>query len=80
MVSLQLYNSKDSLVDAKETAKLLNYGITNFDLIEIYNSSEDTIELDVWLGKKNKVKSYIKDNIYKTIPKANNLLKLKFVN
>ena len=55
---------------SKETAKLLTYGITNFDLIEIYNSSKDTIELDVWLGKKNKVKSYIKNNIYKTIPKA----------
>ena len=55
---------------SKETAKLLTYGITNFDLIEIYNSSKDTIELDVWLGKKNKVKSYIKKNIYKTIPKA----------
>ena len=42
----------------------------NSDLIEIYNSSKDIIELDVWLGKKDKVKSYIKDDIYKTIPKA----------
>ena len=55
---------------SKETAKLLTYGVTNFDLIEIYNSNKDTIELDVWLGKKDKVKSYIKDDIYKTIPKA----------
>ena len=62
------YENKKSR--SKETAKLLTYGITNFDLIEIYNSSKDTIELDVWLGKKNKVKSYIKNNIYKTIPKA----------
>ncbi len=62
------YETKSSR--SKETAKLLTYGITNFDLIEIYNSSKDTIELDVWLGKKDKVKSYIKDNIYKTIPKA----------
>ena len=62
------YETKNSR--SKETAKLLTYGITNFDLIEIYNSSKDTIELDVWLGKKDKVKSYIKDDIYKTIPKA----------
>tara|TARA_Y100001970_G_scaffold26524_1_gene31954 strand:+ start:1671 stop:2825 length:1155 start_codon:yes stop_codon:yes gene_type:complete len=62
------YDTKNSR--SKETAKLLNYGITNFDLIEIYNSSKDTIEIDVWLGKKNKVKSYIKENVYKTIPKA----------
>ncbi len=62
------YETKNSR--SKETAKLLTYGITNFDLIEIYNSSKDTIELDVWLGKKDKVKSYIKNDIYKTIPKA----------
>ncbi len=62
------YETKNSR--SKETAKLLTYGITNFDLIEIYNSSKDTIELDVWLGKKDKVKSYIKKDIYKTIPKA----------
>jgi D-alanyl-D-alanine carboxypeptidase (penicillin-binding protein 5/6) len=24
----------------------------------------------VWLGKKNKVKTYLKNNVYKTIPKA----------
>ena len=27
-------------------------------------------ELDVWLGKKNKIKTYLKNNVYKTIPKA----------
>ena len=37
-----------------------------------YNKDEiDSIdELDVWLGVKNKVKVYTKNNIYKTIPKA----------
>ena len=30
----------------------------------------DLTELDVWLGYKDKVKTYINQDIYKTIPKA----------
>ncbi len=55
---------------SKQSAKLLTYGITNFDLIQIVNKDKEIAELDVWLGKKNKVKAYIKENVYKTIPKA----------
>ena len=55
---------------AKESAKLLTYGITNFDLVEIAKENTEIVELDVWLGKKNKVKTYLKKNVYKTIPKA----------
>tara|TARA_Y100000590_G_C15596994_1_gene968437 strand:- start:60 stop:1214 length:1155 start_codon:yes stop_codon:yes gene_type:complete len=57
-------------VRSDESIKLLTWGMTKFDLIEIYNKNNDEIYLDVWLGKKNKIKSYIKKNIYKTIPKA----------
>jgi len=55
---------------SKESVKLLTWGLTHHDLVEIYNREKNTIELDVWLGKKNKVEGYIKENIYKTIPKA----------
>ena len=55
---------------SRESMKLLTWGMTNFDLVEIYNKKNDIIELDVWLGKKNKVKTYLKENIYRTIPKA----------
>ena len=55
---------------SKLSAKLLTYGITNFDLIQIVNKDKEIAELDVWLGKKDKVKVYIKENVYKTIPKA----------
>ena len=55
---------------SNQSTKLLTWGVTNFDLIEIYNESKDEIKLDVWLGKKEKVKTYLKENIYKTIPKA----------
>ena len=55
---------------SKESAKLLSWGMTHFDLIEIAKKDTEIIELDVWLGKKNKVKTYLKDDVYKTIPKA----------
>jgi D-alanyl-D-alanine carboxypeptidase (penicillin-binding protein 5/6) len=55
---------------SKESAKLLTYGITNFSTIEIAKKNENFVELDVWLGKKNKLKTSVKTDIYKTIPKA----------
>jgi len=55
---------------SKESAKIHIWGMTNFDLIEIVKKDTEIIELDVWLGKKNKVKTYLKNNVYKTIPKA----------
>ena len=55
---------------SKESAKLLTYGITNFSTLEIAKKNENFVELDVWLGKKNKLKTSVKTDIYKTIPKA----------
>ena len=55
---------------SRESSKLLTYGLTNFDLVEI-NKSEQTIDkVDVWLGKENQVEVYVKKDIYKTIRKA----------
>ncbi len=55
---------------SKESAKLLTWGLTHFDTIEVYNKNHDLIEIDVWLGKSDKVKVHLKNNIYKTIKKA----------
>ena len=55
---------------SRESAKLLNWGLNNFDLIEITKKDATLTELDVWLGYKNKVKTYINEDVYKTIPKA----------
>jgi len=55
---------------SRESAKLLTWGLTNFDLIEIAKSDTSIENAEVWLGKKNFVKTYVKDDIYKTIPKA----------
>ena len=55
---------------SRESAKLLTWGLTNFDLIEIAKDNIPFEELDVWLGKENTVKVYVNENIYKTVPKA----------
>tara|TARA_B100000401_G_scaffold435118_1_gene376366 strand:- start:652 stop:1800 length:1149 start_codon:yes stop_codon:yes gene_type:complete len=62
------FNSKSSR--SKQSARLLTYGLTNFDTIEIYNENNSFKDLDVWLGKKNTLKTHFKSNIYKTIQKA----------
>ena len=55
---------------SRESSKLLIYGITNFDLIQIAKSDSPLGKIDVWLGKKNSVDVYVKEDIYKTIKKA----------
>ena len=55
---------------SRESAKLLTWGLTSFDLIEIAKTDTPIENIDVWLGKKNSVGAYVKTDIYKTIPKA----------
>ena len=55
---------------SRESAKLLTWGLTRFDLIEIARIDAPITNLDVWLGKKNTVGAYVKTDIYKTIPKS----------
>ncbi|MDA7488596.1 D-alanyl-D-alanine carboxypeptidase [Candidatus Pelagibacter ubique] len=62
------FNTKNDR--SRESAKLLTWGLTNFDLVEITKANTPIEDIDVWLGKKDNVKTYIKNDIYKTIPKA----------
>ena len=63
---------------SKESSKLLIYGLTNFDLVEISKKGEPIDKIDVWLGKENFVNVYSNQNIYKTIKKGQKkLLKIK---
>ena len=55
---------------SKESLKLLTWGLTNFDTIEIAKKNSKFLELDVWLGRKDKVGIYSDIDIYKTIKKA----------
>ena len=60
-----------------QSTKLLTYGLTNFDLVKIAESDKEISNVDVWLGQKNSVAVYTKEDIYKTIKKARkNRLKL----
>jgi D-alanyl-D-alanine carboxypeptidase (penicillin-binding protein 5/6) len=55
---------------SRESSKLLIYGLTNFDLIEINKLDKTIDKVDVWLGKESQVDVYVNENIYKTIKKA----------
>ena len=62
-----------------ESNKLLNYGLSQFDTIEIAKKNETFTELDVYMGKKKFVKVYINENIYKTLRKIESFNKKKFL-
>ena len=62
------FNSKNSR--SKESIKLLTYGLTNYDLVEITKANQPIHKVDVWLGKEKQVSVYSKEDIYKTIKKA----------
>ena len=55
---------------SRQSSKLLTYGLTNFDLVEISKENEVFTNLDVWLGKEKTVKVYVKEDIYKIIKKG----------
>jgi D-alanyl-D-alanine carboxypeptidase (penicillin-binding protein 5/6) len=55
---------------SRESSKLLTYGLTNFDVVEINNANKTIDKINVWLGKEDQVEVYVNENIYKTIKKA----------
>jgi D-alanyl-D-alanine carboxypeptidase (penicillin-binding protein 5/6) len=55
---------------SKESSKLLTYGLTNFDLVEIANSEKPIDKVEVWLGKESHLDVYVNQNIFKIIKKA----------
>ena len=55
---------------SRESSKLLTYGLTNFDLVEISKKDQPITSINVWLGKKDSVKVYTNKEIYKIIKKG----------
>ncbi len=55
---------------SRESSKLLIYGLTNFDLVEISKANKLLDKVEVWQGKKDFVDVYTKEDIYKTIKKG----------
>ena len=62
------FNTKNDR--SRESAKLLTWGLTSFDLIQIAKVNTPIDDVSVWLGKKPTVGAYVKKDIYKTVPKA----------
>ncbi|MDA8809751.1 D-alanyl-D-alanine carboxypeptidase [Candidatus Pelagibacter bacterium] len=62
------FNSKNSR--SRESTKLLTFGLTNFDLVNISKAKESFDKVEVWLGKQDNVEVYTSQDIYKTIKKA----------
>ena len=62
------FNSKNAR--SRESTKLLTYGLTNYDLVNVAIANEPMYNIDVWLGKENSVNVYTNQDIYKTIKKA----------
>ncbi len=55
---------------SRESQKLLTWGLTNFNTVEISKKDNVFTELNVWLGQKDKISVHTSSDIYKTIKKA----------
>ena len=54
---------------SRESAKILNWGLRKFDTIKVTKKDEIFAQLNVWLGKKNRVDVVASEDLYLTIPK-----------
>ena len=54
---------------SKESSKMLIWGITNFDTIEINNKKNKFTEIDIWHGKNKSVEGYVNEDIHVTVPR-----------
>jgi len=61
------FNTKSSR--SKESQRMLIYGLSKFDTINVSQKNKPFSSLDVWLGKKEKIAVYTKEDIFITVPK-----------
>ena len=62
------FNSKNAR--SKESTRLLTYGLTNYDLVNISKAKEPFDKVEVWQGKEDTIDVYTDQDVYKTIKKA----------
>ena len=62
------FNSKNAR--SKESTRLLTYGLTNYDLVNISKAKEPFDKVEIWQGKDDKIDVYTDQDVYKTIKKA----------
>ena len=61
------FNTKNSR--SRESTKILNWGLKKFDTVQITKKDNIFTNVDVWLGKENKVNLIPEEDFYLTIPK-----------
>jgi len=54
---------------SRESIRIINWGLRSFDTVKVAKKNESFEELEVWLGKKNKVSVIVKENVFLTVPK-----------
>ncbi len=55
---------------SKQSMKLLTWGLTKFETIQIAKKNMKFTNLKVWQGREDLIEAYVDQDIYKTIPKA----------
>jgi len=61
------FNTKN--IRSRESQRILNWSIRKFDTIMVVKKDELFTNLEVWLGKKNKVAVVASEDFYLTVPK-----------
>ena len=64
---------------SKQSIKILTWGLRSFDTIQIAKKNTVIANLDVWLGKKNKVEVSVNEDIYLTVPKRKKSIVKAFI-
>ena len=64
---------------SKESIKILTWGLRSFDTIQIAEKNAVIANLEVWLGKKNKVEVSVNEDIYLTVPKRKKSIVKAFI-
>jgi len=62
---------KTNSLRSSQSRKLLNWGLTNTITYEISKKEETIFEIETWLGKKQFIKGFTKEDVYTTIDKKN---------
>lgn len=61
-------NSENSR--ANESMKLLTYGFRFYDTVKSYEANGELVQPDIWLGKRDKIKLGVGEDIWLTIPRG----------
>ena len=56
-------------IRSRESIKLLNWALRNYDTVQVAKKGEDLLSLKLWMGKKPQVKVSVNEDLFFTVPK-----------